>query len=55
MKERIEGLFDVLMDKTTLFVKTKCQEYERIPETALAMSTLRMLRALLKEHVTEDQ
>ena len=55
MKERIEGLFDVLIDKCVSFVKSKCQEYEKVPEPSFALSLLRVLKSLLKENVTEEQ
>jgi dynein heavy chain len=43
------------MDKTVSFVKSKCSEYEKVPEPSFAMNTLRFLKGMLKENVTEEQ
>lgn len=54
MIERIEGLFEALLDKTISFVKSKCQEYERVPESSFVISALRFLKALLVENSIQD-
>jgi hypothetical protein len=41
------------MDKCITFIKNKCVEYEKFPESAFVISGLRFFRGLMKENFTE--
>lgn len=47
MIERVEDLFLGLFEKCAAFVRTKCVEYERLPESAHVPKILRLLGAVM--------
>lgn len=45
--ERMHELFDGLMSQSLSFVKSRCKEYQQVPEGTLVVSTMRLLESLL--------
>ena len=47
VRERVDDLFCALFEKCTAFIRWKCSEYEKLPDSSHSIQTLRLLTSLL--------
>jgi hypothetical protein len=50
MVKHIEELFDAIVQLCLVFVKTKCQEYQDVPENSVVISLMKVFKAFLQEY-----